>query len=293
MKKKMLLMAALVACGSMFAMPVFAEETEVAETEVAEVPEKSEQDLFWLSSIYGQYYGCASEGDDDVELRGETLYIIPNNIAVIETDEPLILPYSYDGTTLTFDLSSIETEDIKGTMSGVFGEMKPLEDEISFAFTDAESPALYITVGSSYTDTSDPLNVKEATSEATTQFCKETYQDDLVMSVLVCFDWKTGDNKLSFGQDGSLSLNDGATTGSYNVSVDSEIEFRWDDGASVYYNITDMTNESMTLVNKDDASNVLVMNIEGFSATFNELVGEAPAGEAVEEDAEALTETEE
>lgn len=257
---------------------------EDAEPEAAPVPE-----TVFSGTLMGQWYGTHYSGDYSMSISGEFFYL-PNGTILTE-DGYVIQLETKDDTHFTFalpeefGLEGVTLSAETGTLTQAMIEEYSVS-EVSYIDSSIGAPCIIVSVTGM--DNSNPLAPVEITT--TSLFLKYTRQDDYLELLMAGKTWKIGDNTLVIDAEGNLNLNDGAATGSvywsYNDETPLYVNFYWSSGADIYYIPTEVTVSSITLVNRDNESEVVVLEYQG-EAPAVEAPAEEPAEEAPEEAPEA------
>ena len=161
-----------------------------------------------------------------------------------------------EGYTVTAEVSPVSEESL--------AEYEVEKDEYAWVqYSDASSQMI---VTLTYPDPQNPLATSPKTT--TVYFLKMTGQDDFLENFMCGKTWKIGSNLLAIDAEGKLNLNNGASTGStYFFSNRDEgtamdVEFSWDGGGYIKYLPTKVEAETIILQNKEDAADVLTLELD-------------------------------
>ena len=243
-----------------------ATDIEVSEEE-AEAPAASDQvnaDVIW-----GEWYGAGYIGEYDYSLHGDA-YIFPdgtlsdgtNLLPYEKTDDTHFTVSGMDGLTITGEYGQLTQEEIEEYDVG----------DYSMFYHEVGSPRIILTV--SLPDPNNPLATYEVSTSSI--FLKQTGQSEFIKLILDGRTWKIGDNTLKIA-DGTLDLNNGSNSGTISCGTDGDatrVMFTWDGSSSISYLVTQVTDSSITLSNKDNEADIITLELSGDAETVQEAVTE-------------------
>ena len=266
--KKTVLWAGLVLAMAMPAAFSAAETEAVSEAaESAQAAPVAVVSESVMDPLFGNWYKMGSIGDY-LNIDSDC-FIYPDMKAVVG-EQTFPVELAEDGT-FTLDLTG--AEGAEGFT--VTGEVAPVSDESLTAYEVEKdkyewlqySPASYqLILTFSYPDPQNPLASTPKTT--TVYFLKMSGQDDFLENFMSGKVWKIGDHTLSIDAEGKLDLNNGGSTGSTYVFTNRDegipmgVEFSWDGGGYIKYIPTKVEAQTIVLQNKEDAADVLTLELD-------------------------------
>lgn len=280
MKKKtvMVMLAAVVAGGitSGFAAGVYAAgEPDALGVHAAEEEESDRGEDEEAPEGQGNLYGLW-ETEDYIEL-----VLLPDGSAydISWSEEVPMGRYSLEEDRVLFDMETVPEEYLEGaedpslTMKlkeiseGDLAEYSDVFVEDRYAVEAGKDFLLEVTAG--MTDQSDPLN-PETVSE-TSYACKKKNQGEYLFLLLKDKTWELEGKllKLEANEQDPYSLrldadfDNGAQTGRLNCYQGEELTFNWDGGAQAAYTYVTADEDSVTLANKENSGQIIVLKNTG------------------------------
>ena len=268
MAKRRLLLGVLAAL-MVAAVPAAAEEDvkEAAKEAEAVVETATEADAELLvpemETIWGEWNKVGSNGEYNLTLAAYSLFAMPDG-----TVGDLTNMFAYEALEDGHYQVDIPAGVLpEGEMDVVLRQIT--EDDIErfgikeddYHYTKIGSPLLVVTVKT--VDNSNPLATNPAELVGETAYAKSIPLYEFMEAVVLDSSWKIGDNVLVFGAENGIDLNNGANTGKYSFSKNDAcavyLSLSWEGGSSVRYYVTAVTENSITLVNMEDETDVLVL----------------------------------
>ena len=256
-----------------------AADEAAAEVQTAAADAAPGEGIFADTDIFGGWYGVKTEGNSRYTLTGEFMLMPDHSIAGLGDEIQLYFNDTDTEGVYTVDVPEELAEDVREIRLSVETMEIPVDTTspmMDFLDNSVGASCLRVIITAASTD--NPLAGDE---ETVSTFLRYKRQDDFLEALMIGKVWKIGENSLAIDSERNLSLNGGKSTGYCSFSGDDEhsttVWFSWDGGKGYTYELTSVTETSVTLQNVDNPDEVLLLEYDG---DLEEVAVEIPAVES-------------